>query len=157
MTSLPKAQRTRGWSSFTKVTTLKESKFLTKVQVQNMYQTPASESRPNSCQQPLHQQHHQIPLVGFLCKYIPQRGKGGAVSCRTRWNLVVGGDPLYTDVNPPGGCLGLERQTRPSILCVTQTSQELRMLSRSLSDCESLLLNVMIQVLQFIRNGQLCH
>ena len=39
----------------------------------------------------------------------------------------------------------------------TQTSQELRMLSRSLSDCESLLLNVMIQVSQYIRNGQLCH
>ena len=38
-----------------------------------------------------------------------------------------------------------------------QTSQELRMLSRSLSDCKSLFLNVMIQVSQFIRNGQLCH
>ena len=38
-----------------------------------------------------------------------------------------------------------------------KTSQELRMLSRSLSDCKSLLLNVMIQVSQFIRNGQLCH
>ena len=40
---------------------------------------------------------------------------------------------------------------------LVQTSQELRMLSRSLSDCKSLLLNVMIQVSQFIRNGQLCH
>ena len=40
---------------------------------------------------------------------------------------------------------------------VSKTSQELRMLSRSLSDCKSLLLNVMIQVSQFIRNGQLCH
>ena len=38
-----------------------------------------------------------------------------------------------------------------------KTSQELRMLSRSLSACKSLLLNVMIQVSQFIRNGQLCH
>ena len=38
-----------------------------------------------------------------------------------------------------------------------KTSQELRMLSRSLSDCKSLLLYVMIQVSQFIRNGQLCH
>ena len=38
-----------------------------------------------------------------------------------------------------------------------KTSHELRMLSRSLSDCKSLLLNVMIQVSQFIRNGQLCH
>ena len=38
-----------------------------------------------------------------------------------------------------------------------KTSQELRMLSRSLSDCKSLLLNIMIQVSQFIRNGQLCH
>ena len=38
-----------------------------------------------------------------------------------------------------------------------KTSQELRVLSRSLSDCKSLLLNVMIQVSQFIRNGQLCH
>ena len=40
---------------------------------------------------------------------------------------------------------------------VSKTSQELRMLSRSLSDCKSPLLNVMIQVSQFIRNGQLCH
>ena len=31
-----------------------------------------------------------------------------------------------------------------------QTSQELRMLSRSPSDCKSLLLNVMIQVSQFV-------
>ena len=38
-----------------------------------------------------------------------------------------------------------------------KTSQELRMLSRSLSDCKSLLLNVMIQVLQFVSNSQLCH
>ena len=35
-----------------------------------------------------------------------------------------------------------------------QTSQELRMLSRS--DCESLTLNVMIQVL-LVSNSQLCH
>ena len=39
----------------------------------------------------------------------------------------------------------------------TKTSQELRMLSRSLSDCKSLLLNVMIQVSQFVSNSQLCH
>ena len=38
-----------------------------------------------------------------------------------------------------------------------KTSQELRMLSRSLSDCKSLLLNVMIQVSQFVSNSQLCH
>ena len=38
-----------------------------------------------------------------------------------------------------------------------KTSQELRMLSRSLSDCKSRLLNVMIQVLQFVSNSQLCH
>ena len=31
------------------------------------------------------------------------------------------------------------------------------MLSRSLSDCKSLLLNVMIQVSQFVSNSQLCH
>ena len=37
-----------------------------------------------------------------------------------------------------------------------ETSQELRMLSRSLSDCK-LLLNVMIQVLQIVSNSQLCH
>ena len=43
------------------------------------------------------------------------------------------------------------------LLNICKTSQELRMLSRSLSDCKSLLLNVMIQVSQFIRNGQLCH
>ena len=41
--------------------------------------------------------------------------------------------------------------------CWWQTSQELRMLSRSLSDCKSLLLNVMIQVSQFVSNSQLCH
>ena len=38
-----------------------------------------------------------------------------------------------------------------------QTSQELRMLSRSLSDCKSQLLNVMIQDSQFVTNSQLCH
>ena len=38
-----------------------------------------------------------------------------------------------------------------------KTSQELRMLSRSLSDCKSLLLNVMFQVSQFVSNSQLCH
>ena len=38
-----------------------------------------------------------------------------------------------------------------------KTSQELRKLSRSLSDCKSILLNVMIQVSQFIRNGQFGH
>ena len=38
-----------------------------------------------------------------------------------------------------------------------KTLQELRMLSRSLSDCKSLLFNVMIQVLQFVSNSQLCH
>ena len=31
------------------------------------------------------------------------------------------------------------------------------MLSRSLSDCQSPTLNVMMQVLQFVRNSQLCH
>ena len=38
-----------------------------------------------------------------------------------------------------------------------KTSQELRILSRSLSDCKSLLLNVMIHVSQFVSNSQLCH
>ena len=38
-----------------------------------------------------------------------------------------------------------------------KTSEELRMLSRSLSVCKSLLLNVMIQVSQFVSNSQLCH
>ena len=37
-----------------------------------------------------------------------------------------------------------------------KTSQELRMLSRSLSDYKSLLLNVMIQVSQFVSNSQMC-
>ena len=40
---------------------------------------------------------------------------------------------------------------------IYETSQELRMLSKSLSDCKSLLLNVMIQVSQFVSNSQLCH
>ena len=38
-----------------------------------------------------------------------------------------------------------------------KTSQELRMLSRSLFDCKSLLLNVKIQVLQFVSYSQPCH
>ena len=38
-----------------------------------------------------------------------------------------------------------------------KTLQELRMLSRSLSDYKSLLLNVMIQVLQFVSYSQPCH
>ena len=36
-------------------------------------------------------------------------------------------------------------------------SQELRMLSRSLPDCKSVTLNVMIQVWQFVSNNQLCY
>ena len=40
---------------------------------------------------------------------------------------------------------------------INEISQELRMLSRSLSGCKSLLLNVMIQVSQFVSNSQLCH
>ena len=36
-------------------------------------------------------------------------------------------------------------------------SQELRMLSRSLIECQSLTLNFMIQVSQFVNNSQLCH
>ena len=42
-----------------------------------------------------------------------------------------------------------------TILQYIKSSQELRMLSRSLSDCKSLLLNVMILVSQFVSN--LCH
>ena len=38
-----------------------------------------------------------------------------------------------------------------------KTSQELRMLSRSLSECKPLTLSVMIQVSQFVSNSQLCH
>ena len=38
-----------------------------------------------------------------------------------------------------------------------KTSQELRTLSKSLSDCKSLLLNVMIQVSQFASNSPLFH
>ena len=38
---------------------------------------------------------------------------------------------------------------------ITKTSQELRMLSKSLSDCKSLTLNVKIQVSQFVSNSQL--
>ena len=38
-----------------------------------------------------------------------------------------------------------------------KTSQELRMLSRALTDCKSLFLNIMIQVSQFVSNSQLCH
>ena len=37
-----------------------------------------------------------------------------------------------------------------------KTSQELRMLSRSLYDCKSQTLNVMIQVSQFVSSSQLC-
>ena len=38
-----------------------------------------------------------------------------------------------------------------------QKSQELWMLSRSLSDCKSLLINVMIKDSQFVSNSQMCH
>ena len=37
-----------------------------------------------------------------------------------------------------------------------KTSQGLRMLSMSLSDCQSLTLNVIIPVSQFVRKSQLC-
>ena len=43
-----------------------------------------------------------------------------------------------------------------SYIVLEKTSQELRMLYRSLSDCKLLLLNVMIQVSQFVSNSQLC-
>ena len=39
----------------------------------------------------------------------------------------------------------------------TKTSQELRMLSRSLTDCKLLLLTVMMQVSQFVSYSQQCH
>ena len=42
------------------------------------------------------------------------------------------------------------------LFLVKKTSQKLRMLSRSLPDYKSLLLNVMIQVSQFVSNSQLC-
>ena len=44
-------------------------------------------------------------------------------------------------------------------LCIwyPKTSQELRMLSRSLPDYESLTPNIMIKVTQFVSNSQLCH
>ena len=38
--------------------------------------------------------------------------------------------------------------------CLRKTSQELRMLSRLLSDCKSLLPNVMIQASQFVSKGR---
>ena len=65
----------------------------------------------------------------------------------TRENVVDAGGDLSQSV---------EVAAVAHCLC-KETSQELRMLSRSLSDCKSLLLNVMIQVSPFIRNGQLCH
>ena len=40
---------------------------------------------------------------------------------------------------------------------ILKTSQDLWMLSRSLLDCKSKILNVMIQVSQFVINCQLCH
>ena len=40
---------------------------------------------------------------------------------------------------------------------VTKTLQELQMLSTTLFDCQSLTLNVMIQVSQFVSNSQLRH
>ena len=40
---------------------------------------------------------------------------------------------------------------------IKKTSQELRTLSRSLSECQSLTLKVMIKVSQFVRNTQVCH
>ena len=41
---------------------------------------------------------------------------------------------------------GLKSSVASDMVFINETSQELRMLSRSLSDCKSLLLNVMIQV-----------
>ena len=56
------------------------------------------------------------------------------------------------------GCpISRAASSTPKIKFVTlslysKTSQELRMLSRSLSDCKSLLLNVRIQISQFVSN-----
>ena len=61
----------------------------------------------------------------------------------------------FNDLTKKQGSLyGLKRnEMRNEIV----TSQELRMLSRSLSGCKSLLLNVMIQVWQFVSNSPLRH
>ena len=55
----------------------------------------------------------------------------------------------------PGPSLKSAAETR--IFVKKKTSQELRMLSRSLADCKSLTFYVMIQVCQFVSNSQLCH
>ena len=44
----------------------------------------------------------------------------------------------------------------PLFVFISKTSQELRMQSRSVSDCKSLTLNVMIQVSTFVSNSHLC-
>ena len=49
------------------------------------------------------------------------------------------------------------RQIRSKSESVKKISQDLQMLSRSLSDWQLLTLNVMISVSQFVRNSQLCH
>ena len=66
------------------------------------------------------------------------------------WNADLRVPPPYTPRDVQRGELGVPVRD-------IQTSQELQMLSRSLSDCKSLTLNVMIQVLQFVSNSQLCH
>ena len=79
----------------------------------------------------------------------------------TTWKVRASSSNLFSTVNLSSVHLGHDNTQNNCSFSMgaknTLTSQELRMLSRSLSDCKSLLLNVMIQVSQFIRNGQLCH
>ena len=51
----------------------------------------------------------------------------------------------------------LSKVQETRIFVKKKTSQELRMLSRSLADCKSLTLNFIVQVSQFVSNSQLCH
>ena len=88
----------------------------------------------------------------------------GPLTCLdVMWSLFWSKLDLKMKIWPTSGRFGENCLLKLVLVCpiLTQwwnkTSQELRMLSRSLSDCKSLLHNVMIQVSQFIRNGQLCH
>ena len=51
----------------------------------------------------------------------------------------------------------LSKVQKKRIFVKKKTSQELRMLSRSLADCKSLTLNFIVQVSQFVSYSQLCH
>ena len=106
--------------------------------------------------------YHIKQGVHMCCLYLLQRSHMSQTP-----NLVFKFLDSYKFYYPTSSCHGaiIKRTNQRHLIWGSQkrlyinikTSQELRMLSRSQSDCKSLTLNVRIQVSQLVCNIRLCH